>query len=44
MLDEDKLYEKLQKESIPFFRWSKWLESILQREIITMLISKSDKS
>lgn len=37
MINSDKLYERSLKEQIPYFKFSSWIESTVQKEIISHL-------
>jgi hypothetical protein len=36
-MKEDLLYERANKEGIPFFLWFKWLETTLNREVLKVV-------
>lgn len=41
LINEELMYGKVMSEAVPFFQWQKWIDTVLQREIMQMLFSQN---
>jgi len=41
MLNKDTMYEKAVKENVPFFQWHQWIEKIINKEVLSNILSKT---
>jgi hypothetical protein len=43
IINKDTLYEQCLKEGVPFFKWHSWIESVINKEVLSKII-KAKKS
>jgi len=43
IINKDTLYEQCLKEGVPFFKWHSWIESVINKEVLSKII-KGKKS
>jgi hypothetical protein len=41
MLNKDIMYEKAVKEGVPFFQWHQWIDKIINKEVLSKILSKT---
>lgn len=44
LINSDMLYTKAQQEQVPYFKYSSWIESTVQKEVIAQLFKNKDSS
>lgn len=38
IINKDTLYEQCLKEGVPFFKWHSWIESVINKEVLSKII------
>lgn len=38
MINKDTLYEKALKDQVPFFKWYSWIETTINKEVLSRII------
>ena len=44
LINSDMLYAKALQEQVPYFKFASWIESTVQKEVITQLFKGKDSS
>jgi hypothetical protein len=40
MLNKDVMYDKAVRENVPFFKWHSWIESTINKEVLSKILKK----